>query len=63
MKPYPFNAARYQDEDFATYQLRRWNENKYFKQMQKPKLFWNSFLEGRYVKGAEEDKFELQFIQ
>lgn len=60
MKPYPFNAARYPDEDFQTYQLRRWNENNFFKQMMRPKLFWNSFLEGRYVKGAESDKFELQ---
>lgn len=60
MKTHPFNPARYPDEDFNTYQIRRWNENMYFKELAKPRMFWNSYVDGRYVSGSEADKFNLE---
>jgi len=60
MTTHPFNPARYPDEDFKTYQLRRWNENMYFKELARARLFWNSFVDGTYTSGSERDKFQLE---
>lgn len=63
MKTHPFNPARYPDEDFKTYQLRRWNENMYFKELSQARMFWFSSRDGTYTEGAKADKFELQLTE
>lgn len=55
----PFSAKRYEDEDFSTYKLRQWTENQLFKQLMRPRLFWNSAVNGTYVAAKEAGKFKL----
>lgn len=50
VKTWPFNAARYEDEPFDVYQLRRWNENRFFDWLLMPAVVWPSFYRGTYRK-------------
>jgi hypothetical protein len=58
----PFNAARYPDEAFSTYQLRRWNENRFYKILQSPMLVWDSHKNGTYRKADQKDKFTMDVV-
>ena len=61
MDKIPFNAARYPDEDFETYQLRRWNENQYFKnRARRCTVVWNSSVDGKFTKEALDNSFTLR---
>lgn len=56
------NQPRYADEDYKTYQLRRWNENMVVNIYLKGQLVWNSLNSGTYRKDEQADNFSLKLV-
>lgn len=60
--PCKLNQPRSSDEDFKTYQLRRWNENTVIRMYLKGQLIWNSNQRGTRTKESVQNTFELNIV-
>lgn len=60
--PYKLNNSRYPDEDFKTYQLRRWNENMVVRMYLKGQLVWNSTQKGTLTADTAANSFEMKLV-
>ena len=49
-KAHPYNAARYNDEPYDVYTLRRQVENNFYKNLLLPLVLWYSRTQGTYKK-------------
>lgn len=56
------NQPRYSDEDFKTYQLRRWNENMVVNMYLKGQLIWDSTKRGTRTADSVADTFEMKLV-
>lgn len=60
--PCKLNQPRYADEDYKTYQMRRWNENMVVKMYLRGQLIWNSTSRGTFVEEEQADQFNLNIV-